>query len=408
MASTCKPILIYGGQLHTGEETIENGYIKVINQSIVELGEMKQLSTTEGYTAIKVPSSYKVIPGFIDIHIHGTNGADTMDATITSLDKLASSLPSEGTTSFLATTITQESKAIERALLNVSEYIDSHQRQGKAEILGVHLEGPFINPNKAGAQPISYICEPDLEQFKKWKIVSGNKIRLVTLAPELAGGLEMVRFLKENNITVSVGHSNATYKEMKSAIHSGVTSVTHLYNQMSELHHREPGVIGAAFLHSELMAEIIVDGNHVGEEMVKLAFQQMGKERLILITDSMRAKSLEDGQYDLGGQVVFVKDGRASLPDRTLAGSVLRFADAVKNIQLFTGCTLDDAIVMASANPAKLLNIYDKKGSLTVGKDADIVILNDRLDVEMTFCKGKLSFDAKVRKDSIDENYRSK
>ncbi|MFL6518034.1 MAG: N-acetylglucosamine-6-phosphate deacetylase, partial [Bacillus sp. (in: firmicutes)] len=236
------------------------------------------------------------------------------------------------------------------------------------------------------------IIDPDLSLLEEWQKLSYETIKLVTLAPERPHGLEMIRYLKEKGIIASIGHSDATYEEVNEAIDAGANHVTHLYNQMRGLHHREPGVVGAAFLREELKAEIIVDGVHSRPEMVNLAFKQKRSDGLILITDSMRAKCLKNGMYELGGQEVIVQDGKAVLEDGTLAGSILRLGQAVKNIISYTGCSLEDAIEMASANPAKQLNIYDRKGSIALGKDADIVILDEAMEVYMTLCRGVLAF----------------
>ncbi|MCU9613447.1 N-acetylglucosamine-6-phosphate deacetylase [Caldibacillus lycopersici] len=392
MNATFKGILLKGIQVYSEGKWIENGYIKIKDQKIVELGRVETLSEQEKFEVIDVPPQYKAVPGFIDVHIHGANGADTMDATAEALTIMAHALPAEGTTSFLATTITQEEKAIEKALVNAGKYMKDPQEPGKSEILGVHLEGPFVNPIKAGAQPLPYIIEPNLELFKKWEQISNHTIKLVTLAPEQSGGLEMIRYLKEKGIIASIGHTDATYEEVLNAIDAGANHITHLFNQMRGLHQREPGVAGAALLKDELKAELIVDGIHVHPEMVKLAYKQKGKKGIILITDSMRAKCLKNGHYDLGGQDVTVENGKAVLSDGTLAGSILKLGKGVKNIIAFTGCGLEDAVEMAAVNPAKQLNVFNRKGSLSEGKDADIVILDENLDVYMTLCRGKVAF----------------
>ncbi|MEH7504486.1 N-acetylglucosamine-6-phosphate deacetylase [Neobacillus drentensis] len=386
------PILLKGIQVYSEGILIENGFIKIIDGKIVEIGSTEELEKDNEFEVIELAGQYKAIPGLIDVHIHGVNGADTMDATKEALDTMVTALPKEGTTSFLATTMTQEGKQIENALLNAGQYIEKQQPTGKAEILGLHLEGPFVNPKRAGAQPIQHIIDPDLALFKEWQSLTKGNIKLVTLAPEQPGGLDMIRYLKANGIIASIGHTDATYDEVNEAIDAGANHITHLFNQMRGLHHREPGVVGAAFLRDELKAEIIVDGVHVRPEMVKLAFKQKQSEGLILITDSMRAKCLKNGKYDLGGQEVTVKNGKAVLEDGTLAGSILKLGHAVKNIISYTGCSLEDAIEMASVNPAKQLNIYDRKGSIAVGKDADIVILDEELEVYMTLCRGALAF----------------
>ncbi|MGG1400908.1 N-acetylglucosamine-6-phosphate deacetylase [Bacillus salipaludis] len=392
MPAKVNHILLKGIQIYTEDKMIQNGYIKIKDQKIVELGLTDELKNVEEYEMIEISSQYKAIPGFIDVHIHGVNGADVMDATPEALENMTATLPKEGTTSFLATTMTQEKAEIENAVINAGNFIETQSIKGSAEILGIHLEGPFVNKKRAGAQPIEHIIDPDLSLFKKWQDLSKGNIKLVTLAPERPGGLELIRYLKENGVIASIGHTDAAYEEVITAIGAGANHVTHLFNQMRGLHHREPGVAGAALLRDELIAEMIVDGVHVRPEMIELAYKLKRKEGLILITDSMRAKCLKNGQYDLGGQQVNVQDGKAFLDDGTLAGSILRLGDAVKNILTFTGCSIEDAIEMTSVNPAKQLNIYDRKGSIAEGKDADIVILDDQLEVFMTICRGKVAF----------------
>ncbi|SFC86049.1 N-acetylglucosamine-6-phosphate deacetylase [Bacillus sp. OV322] len=392
MNSIDNPILLKDIEIYTASKIIEHGFIKIKNQKIIELGPLEDLADEEGCKTMEIPGGYTAVPGFIDVHIHGVNGADVMDSTIEALETMSSALPKEGTTSFLATTMTQAVEEIEKALQNAGEYISNRQSPGKAEVLGIHLEGPFVNANKAGAQPVHHIKDPDLKLFKSWENLAGGTIKLVTLAPEQPGGLEMIRYLKENGIIASIGHSDAIYEEVMDAIDAGANHVSHLYNQMRGLHHREPGVVGAAFLRNELKAELIADGVHVRPEMAALALKQKSKDGLILITDAMRAKCLKNGQYDLGGQDVTVENGMAVLADGTLAGSILKLGKAVTNMMSFTGCTLRDAIDMASSNPARQLNIYDRKGSIEAGKDADIVILDENHEVFLTLCRGEIAY----------------
>ncbi|MCM3600423.1 N-acetylglucosamine-6-phosphate deacetylase [Robertmurraya korlensis] len=311
---------------------------------------------------------------------------------LSALDIISTALPKEGTTSFLATTMTQSFTVIENALMNAGKYIHEQQSPGKAEILGIHLEGPYDNKARAGAQPVDFIVNSSIEQFKKWNTLAKKSIKIVTLAPEQPGGIEMVKYLYENSIIASIGHSDATYEEVNKAIEAGAKHVTHLFNQMRGMHHREPGVVGAAFLHDQLTAEIILDGFHIRPEMVKLVYKQKGNKELILITDSMRDKCLINGVYDLGGQAVTVEGGKALLQDGTLAGSTLKLGHAMKNMMHYINCSLEDAIQMASLNPAKQLNIIDRKGTISIGKDADIVISDEQLEVVMTFCRGQLAY----------------
>lgn len=386
----CRDLLIKNVLIYTEAGTVELGFVKVEAGIITDLGTSQGIHTDA--EEICLPFGFKMVPGMIDVHIHGVNGADTMDATPEALETMARALPKEGTTSFLATTITQEIAAIEEALVNAGKYIATQPGAGLAEVVGVHLEGPFINGDKAGAQPLQHIINPNIELFKKWQELSQNQIRLVTLAPEQPGGAELTQYLKGNGVIASIGHSDATIAQVEEAIEHGLSHVTHLYNQMREFHHREPGVVGAALLRDELMVEIIADGVHSRREAVRLAFRQKTADRLQLITDSMRAKCLKNGTYDLGGQEVTVTDNKAYLADGTLAGSVLKMGNAFQNMMEFSGCSIEDAIKMSSTNAAKELGLFGKKGSIAVGKDADLVILDEKNDIYMTFCRGKLAY----------------
>ncbi len=374
-------------------EVAESIYILIENEKIQAIGPIHALpSHLTNVEKIDIPVNQCVVPGFIDVHIHGAAGADTMDASIEALETIAKALPAEGTTSFLATTITQKHENIENALRNTAQYLKSNNTLGKAEILGVHLEGPFINEIHAGAQPKEFIINPDIELFKHWQALADGNIKLVTLAPELENGTNFVRYLNENGVIASIGHSDARYEEMESAVHAGAKQVTHLFNAMRGLHHREPGVVGSALLFKELMVELIADGIHVRPEVMKLIINAKGTEGVILITDAMRAKCLKNGMYDLGGQDVAVADGKALLADGTLAGSILKMNDSIKNILAAAEISLLEAVQMASVNPAKQLNVYDRKGSISVGKDADFTILKDDYQVEMTLCRGEIAF----------------
>ncbi|AIF68041.1 N-acetylglucosamine-6-phosphate deacetylase [Terribacillus saccharophilus] len=367
-------------------EKLVTGYLGMRNGEIVEIGEGEP---SQQYGKEVDGLLQYALPGFIDGHIHGAAGADTMDATQESLHKMAAWLPNEGTTTFVATTITQEEEAIETALEQVRLFI--HQA-GEAELIGVHLEGPFVNPVKAGAQPLAHIRQPDTELFRKWQKLSGNKIKVVTLAPECDEDYQLTQLLASEQIVASAGHTDSSFEQIKDAAEQGITQLTHLCNQMNGIHHRDVGAVGAAFLLPELMSELIADGIHVAPEMLRLVYQNVGPDRLILITDSLRGKGLEDGTYDLGGQAVTVKDGKALLPDGTLAGSMLQMKDAVRNMATFADVSVADIAKMTAENPAKQYGIYDRKGSLAIGKDADIVLLDDQLTLQATYCKGNLAY----------------
>ncbi|WP_017435315.1 N-acetylglucosamine-6-phosphate deacetylase [Saccharococcus caldoxylosilyticus] len=371
---------------------IEQGYVLTEGDKIVEVGPMSSCPASSEAEVVELDPSFSVVPGFIDVHIHGASGADVMDATDEALRTMAKTLPKEGTTSFLATTMTAPIEQIERALQNVAQYIDSSNPSGEAEVLGIHLEGPFISPKRAGAQHPKNIIEPNIELFQKWQNIANGHIRLVTLAPEEKNGLALTAYLKEHGVVASIGHSDAVYKQVKVAIDAGVKHATHLFNGMRGIHHREPGVAGAVLMHEEVICELIADGVHVAPEMIRFAYQNKGSAGLILITDAMRAKCLGAGTYELGGQEVTVQGEKATLRDGTLAGSILKLGDAVKNAMVYTGCTLEDIIRMTSWNPAKQLGVLDRKGSIRAGKDADLVVLNERHDVVMTICRGKLAY----------------
>jgi N-acetylglucosamine-6-phosphate deacetylase len=374
------------------DKTIDCGFL-LINDGIIEkLGYSKDCPVIDKpYKLIQLSPDQAVIPGFIDLHIHGSSGADTMDATEEALQTIAAAMPKEGTTSFLATTMTTHKSDIQKALENAAAYVAQHNHPGKAEVLGIHLEGPFISPKRIGAQNPDFVVSPSIDQFKEWQSSANGNIKLVTIAPERPGGMELVRFLTDKGVVSSIGHSDATYEQVVQAIEAGLTHATHLYNGMRPLHHREPGVVGAVFLHDEIKSEIIVDGVHSRPEMVRLAYRNKGKEGLILITDAMRAQCLGNGEYDLGGQNVTVTGKSAQLADGTLAGSIVTLQEAAKNMMDFTSCGIREIIQMASVNPAKQINVFDRKGSIEKGKDADLVIWGQD-GIEMTFCQGELAY----------------
>ena len=371
---------------------IENAFIKIKDGKILDFGEMDQFSNHENLKEIRLHNELIAIPGFIDVHIHGLNGSDVMDATEDALHSMASTLPKEGTTSFLATTITQDKIHISEALKNIHTFMEKQRNPYESEMIGVHLEGPFINAKRAGAQPKAFILNPSVDVFKQFQSDSGNSIKIVTMAPEQESGVDLINFLTESGITTSIGHSDALYTEMLKAISAGAEHITHFYNGMRGNHHREPGVVGAGLAHPELHLEIIADGIHVHPAVVKATYLTKGTDRILLITDSMRAKWLNNGEYDLGGQKVKVEDKTALLEDGTIAGSVLKMNEAVKNMMDYTGCSMQEAVQMASENPAKRLKIWDRKGSIAIGKDADLVIVNEEMQVKMTFCNGQLSY----------------
>ncbi|OLN21917.1 N-acetylglucosamine-6-phosphate deacetylase [Domibacillus antri] len=387
--------IIQGGSVFAEQNVYSPGFVHIKGGKIAALGPISECPISENIPSITVPESYSILPGAVDIHIHGAAGADTMDASEESLSKIASFLPGEGTTTFLATTMTQSKEKIEHALQAASSFTS---RPDQAFMAGVHLEGPFISRKHPGAQPANAIIKPDISLFKHWNELSGERIRLVTLAPEEDNSFELIAYLHKQRITASAGHTDAVYEQLKQAEQTGLTHITHLYNGMRGMHHREPGTAGGAFLLDSLYIEMIADGIHVHPAMVRLAYCQKTAERTILITDSMRAKGLPDGIYDLGGQAVSVVGGKAMLEDGTLAGSTLSMQEAIRNMMTYTGCGVREIVKMTAENPAKQAGLFDRVGSIKTGKDADIVIYDDHMKVHMTICRGVKAYGKELKK----------
>lgn len=382
------PLYIKNTTIFLENEKVEDGSIYIENGVVQGIYHTESFEEIPKNSYVIDGSQLNAIPGFIDGHIHGAAGADVMDATEEALDTMASVLPKEGTTSFLATTITQSPENIDGALKNVAAY---KNKAGQAEVIGVHLEGPFIASEKAGAQPVEYMMKPNMEQFEHWQTCAGNKIKTITLAPELDEE-EVIQQLSGMGINVSAGHTNASFSDMKQAVKKGVHQLTHLCNAMEGIHHRDVGAVGAAFQLDELRAELIADGIHVSREMLQIIYDNVGSERLLLITDAMRAKCMPPGEYDLGGQTVHVTEDRATLENKSLAGSILKLNQGAKQMLSLDGVSIQDVIEMTAANPAKQINMYDRKGSIAIGKDADVLLVNNQLDVKYTICNGVVAF----------------
>ena len=340
---------------------------------------------------IKLPDDAIVVPGFIDEHIHGASGSDGMDGTTADISTIANTLVKEGTTAFLVTTMTQSVDNICKALNAVNEYIGGHFDTG-AQVLGVHLEGPFISTKHVGAQPIEYVQSPSVKAFKVFEKAAGGHIRIVTLAPEVDGADELIGYLKENGIVASTGHTDATFEQVEKAKDLGATNITHTFNAQTPLHHRKAGVVGAALFDNGLIAELICDTIHVSVPAMKLLIKCKPSDKVVLITDSMRAKWLPDGISELGGQTVIVKNGEARLENGALAGSVLKMNEAVKNMVEKVGVDFCTAVDFATANPAKSLGLYAERGSIAVGKRADFTVLDEKFNVVATFVGGKKMF----------------
>ncbi len=318
--------------------------------------------------------------GFIDIHIHGSAGFDVMDATPKALESIAKSILQTGTTSFLATTMTMSKEAIEKALTVVQH----HKHGDGAKVLGVHLEGPFINEKKHGAQNPAFIQKPSFELIGSYMDV----VKMITLAPEVEGGEAFIKHLKEHypHVLLSIGHSDASYEMSKTSFTWGISHVTHLFNAMNALHHREPGIVGAALENEQVSCEIIADLIHVHPLFFNIVYK-LKKEQLVLVTDAMRAGCMHCGTYDLGGQKVVVKEGEARLKDGTLAGSVLKLNEALKNFNEHSDITLPELIATVTTVPARKLGL--KVGALEEDFSADFVLFDEGFEVFKTFVNGE-------------------
>ncbi|WP_252231630.1 N-acetylglucosamine-6-phosphate deacetylase [Clostridium sp. ZBS15] len=327
-----------------------------------------------------------VTPGLIDIHVHGSCNFDTMDNSIEAIEAISNGICKNGVTSFLPTTMTMSKEHIYNSLNTIKECMANGT--AGAKVIGAHMEGPFINPIYKGAQDAKYILKPNFQFIKNYTDV----IKLVSYSPELDDDYEFTKKVKENTkIILSICHSNASYKQTMEAVNLGASNITHLFNAMTPLNHREPGVVGAALM-SNTYCEIIADKIHVDKNLFQFILNNKGKEKVILITDSMRAGCMKDGKYDLGGQDVYVKDGAARLINGTLAGSILTLNKAVYNFFENTNLELNEVINMASLNPAKSIGIDDKKGSLEIGKDADICIFDDEMNCHLSISEGRIIF----------------
>lgn len=364
----------------------------ILPQEITEGQALTFDKTLQGFTdPDQLPADTEIIdaqgayvaPGFLNIHIHGCGGSDAMDGTREALDTMSRLLASTGVTGFLPTTMTCSEEAIGRAL---SAIRDAQGHEPGAEILGANLEGPFISEKHKGAQKACHIQKAHWESIEPYADI----LKILTLAPETLTDMEFIPRCCSHKIIVSLGHSDATFGEAVRAISAGASHITHLYNAMSPLHHRRPGLVGAA-LTQPVTCELIADGIHIHPAALSLAVHAKGLDKIVLITDSMRACLLGEGESELGGQKVFVRDGRATLADGTLAGSILTMEKAVQNIWKFAHLTLPQAVQLATANPARELGFSDR-GTLETGQRADLAIFDDDFNILQTYKKGTCIF----------------
>jgi N-acetylglucosamine-6-phosphate deacetylase len=375
--------LFTNGTLYTPDRIVENGRMLVNAAGHIQAIGGSELEVAAG-GAVQDLQGAIVLPGFIDVHVHGGNGFQVMEGTYQNLDEMSKFHAAHGTTSFLATTSTCAKDRTIRALKCAAEA----QQRGLsgADLLGVHLEGPFISEKRRGAQKREYIHLPNAEEIVEYIEASRETIRLVTLAPEVEGGLAAVEQLVSRGITVSIGHSDATFEQVEHAVKLGANHTTHHFNGMSSLHHRHPGVAGAGLILSELTTELIADGIHVHPAVIKLLFDTKTPSNVCMITDAVACAGLPDGEYDnvtmTNGQI-YLQDGSS------LAGSSLTTLQALRNVLEFTGYPIERILPSLTLVPARQIKVCERKGSLETGKDADFLVLDYNLQLQSTYVKGK-------------------
>lgn len=379
--------VIRGGTVITPLEVFEQADVVIEGSRIIGVGP--GIACGEACETIEAQGLF-VAPGFVDIHVHGSAGHDTMDGTREAIAGMAQFFATRGVTSFCPTTLTMGGEEIMQAVRAVRECMDRPVKG--AQPLGVHLEGPYIDAKMKGAQPEQHVRPARAEEYRDF--FSLGNIRMISLAPEVEENRELISFARCHGAAVAVGHSSATYEQVEAAVKLGLNQSTHTFNQMAGLHHRKPGTVGAALLLDEIYAQFIADGVHLHPAVVNMIVRLKGTEKAVLITDAIRGAGMPDGDYELGGQAIVVRDGAVRLADGTLAGSCLTMDVGVRNIVSFTGVCACEAIAMATLTPARSIGVSDRKGSLEPGKDADLVLLDQDLRVVSTIVMGEVVYRA--------------
>lgn len=371
-------MLIKNGLVYTSDFKFECRDIRIKDGIITKVSEDEiDITKLDMYEKVIDASGLMVIPGLTDIHFHGCVSYDFCDGTEEAITEMARFQFSKGVTNICPATMTLSKER----LMTICSVASKHQsKEEEADLVGINLEGPFISPDRCGAQNPEYVHRPNAEFLHDLIIASGGLTKLVTIAPEVEGAVECIEALK-GSIRFSVGHTVAGFEEADRAFRAGANHVTHLFNAMPAFTHRAPGVIGAAADHEKVMVEIICDGIHVHPSAIRTAFKIFGEDRVILISDSTRACGMPDGEYELGGLPVFLKDGAVRLKDGTLAGSAANLFDCMVNV-IRMGIPAEQAIKAATYNPAKAIGVLDNLGSIEVGKAGKLVLLNKNYEIK--------------------------
>lgn len=389
-----KQMVMWKGAIVTPEGVLDNGLVVVQGEKIVFAGYQQDWTGEWSTNRYEIKNGW-ICPGLIDIHIHGGRGYDTMDGSSEAMQTIAEHLVQHGVTGFLATTMTGDLKHLEKVVEQVAQtasHLEATGNELSAQILGIHLEGPWINYDYKGAQNGKYVEHPTIEDARRIYEASNGWLRMVTMAPEQKNALKLIRYLKEQGVKISIGHSGAVFEEVEQAVQNGGEHFTHCFNAMKGLHHREPGVVGAAMYFDHVTCELIADGIHVHPIVMSILYKLKKHHQLVLVSDGMRATGMKKGIYDLGGQTVYVSEKGARLEDGTLAGSILTLNQAVANIINWCGVPLHEAVSMASLTPAKVIGEDHRKGMLKAGYDADLTIMDEDFGIIQTVVGGRVVY----------------